>query len=81
MTDTATTPAPKKSNKKTLFVVIALVLSFFGYKQYTAHLIWGADVTVTDTSISVTATPEIAADSIKVVVPVDTTKKDTIIKK
>lgn len=57
MTDTATMPAPKKSNKK-LFVIIAIILGALGIDHYTFHYVSGGvdvAVTIADSTISASA--------------------------
>lgn len=75
MTESAATPAPKKSGK-TLLVLILLLLSLLGLDNQTFHFISGTDVTVTDSTIVISETPSVVVDSAKAVAPiVDTTKK------
>lgn len=75
---TVAAPAPKKPmfSLKNLFYVIALVLGLFGLDHYTTNLVSGGSVTVTDSTIVVSApvveTPTVSAvDTVKA----DTTKK------
>ena len=69
MSDTvAATPAPKTPLLKTLFYIIATILGLLGLDHYTTNLVSGGSVTVTDSTIVVTApvvdVPAVA-DSIK----------------
>jgi len=76
MSDTvAATPAPKKPmfSLKNLFYVIALVLGLFGIDHYTTNLVSGGSVTVTDSTIVVSA-PVVETPT---VVAIDTVKADT----
>lgn len=73
MTDTVTTPAPKKSNKR-LFVIIALILGALGIDHYTFHYVsGGADVVVTVNDSTISATAHI--DTTITIAKKDTTKK------
>lgn len=52
----AAAPAPKKPfNLKTLFVIISIVLGALGIDHYTLNLVSGGSVTVTDSTIVVSA--------------------------
>ena len=66
---TVAAPAPKKPmfSLKNLFYVIALVLGLFGLDHYTTNLVSGGSVTVTDSTIVVSAPVDVpaVADSIK----------------
>lgn len=74
MTEKTTKPAPKKSKKLTIFVIIALILSALGYDHYNWHYVsGGVDVTVTDSSIVVT--PIVDTTTVAPAAVVDTTKK------
>ena len=81
MTDNTTQPTtPKKSYKK-FFVLIALILGLLGIDHYTYHFVsGGVDVTVTDSTIVVTAPIDTTITIAKVdtainIVKVDTSKK------
>ena len=70
MSDTvAATPAPKKPifTLKNFFYLVALVLGLFGLDHYTTNLVSGGSVTVTDSTIVVSAPVDVpaVADSIK----------------
>jgi len=69
-TPTTETPAPKKSffTIKNLFWAIAIVLGLFGLDHYTTNLVSGGSVTVTDSTIVVTAPVEVLSvtDTIKI---------------
>lgn len=75
MSDTVSTPAPKKPmfSLKNLFYAIALILGLFGLDHYTTNLVSGGSITVTDSTI-VVAAPVVETPT---VVVVDTTKVDT----
>jgi hypothetical protein len=58
MSDTvAATPAPKKPmfTLKNLFIAIAFILGLLGLDHYTLNLVSGGSVTVTDSTIVVSA--------------------------
>ena len=76
MSDTvAATPAPKKPifTLKNFFYLVALVLGLFGLDHYTTNLVSGGSVTVTDSTIVVSA-PVVETPT---VVAIDTVKADT----
>jgi hypothetical protein len=77
MSDTvAATPAPKKPifTVKNLFIAIAVVLGLFGLDHYTLNLVSGGSVTVTDSTIVVSA-PVVDVPAVADTVKADTTKK------
>lgn len=71
MTDTTTTPAPKKKifTLKRLFWVIGIALAILGVDRYTLNLVSGGSVALTDSTIVISA----PVDTISVIT-VDTTK-------
>jgi hypothetical protein len=78
-TDTvaSSTPSPKKSYSKILWI-IGIVLALFGIDHYKLHYISGEEVEVKDSTIVVTPavdTTNVKADTTKKVVVADTTKK------
>lgn len=75
MTNTATTPAPEKPKSK-FWIIVSLILLAFGVDHYTFHYVsGGADVAVTVTDSTISATAHI--DTTIVISKADTAKKDT----
>lgn len=71
MSETVATPAPKKPmfSLKNLFIAIAFILGLFGLDHYTTNFVSGGSVTVTDSTIVVSAPvvePLPATDTIKI---------------
>jgi hypothetical protein len=74
MTDTTnTTPAPKKSKKKLYAIITSALILILGVNHFSFRVGYtDVEVTATDSTISVTASP------VEAVLPVtDTTKLDT----
>lgn len=78
MSDTvAATPAPKKPifTVKNLFYLVAVVLGLLGLDHYTTNFVSGGSVTVTDSTIVVTA-PVVEPLPVTDTIKIDTTKKN-----
>lgn len=80
MTEQTTEQKPKKKIGKKIFIVIAFVLALLGIDHYTFSWVsGGVDVTVTDSALAASPTPEVSpADTSKPVMPPDTAKTDSV---
>lgn len=77
MTDTtASTPAPKKSYTKYVVIIVIILAGWFDYSK--THFLLGKESAAVDSTIVVAPTIDKITN---VVVPIDTTKKDTTTKK
>lgn len=76
MTDQTTPSKPKSSIAKKFFLAVGIIFALLGIDHFTYNFVSGGaevEVTVTDSTISVTA----ADTSSATIAPVDTAKKDT----